>query len=63
MTKDSDFVELVIRLGAPPKILRTQILQITCGNVTNLQLQKVLDSTFESAHLMLKNGEAIVELG
>ena len=58
MTKDSDFIELVIRLGAPP-----QILWITCGNVTNLQLQKVLDSTFESAHHMLKNGEAIVEIG
>ncbi len=30
MTKDSDFVDLVCRLGTPP-----QILWITCGNVTH----------------------------
>ena len=58
ITKDSDFIELVMRLGAPP-----QILWITCGNVTNLQLQKVLSSTFENANQMLKNGESIVEIG
>ena len=30
MTKDSDFVDLVCRLGQPP-----QVLWLTCGNVTN----------------------------
>ena len=30
MTKDSDFIDLVCRLGTPP-----QILWLTCGNVTN----------------------------
>ena len=30
MTKDSDFVDLVCRLGIPP-----QIIWLTCGNVTN----------------------------
>jgi len=58
ITKDSDFVDLVLRLGAPP-----QILWITCGNATNQHLQKLLSTTFESAHQMLKNGELIVEIG
>ncbi len=35
MTKDSDFIDLVCRLGTPP-----QILWLTCGNVTNRNLQK-----------------------
>jgi predicted nuclease of predicted toxin-antitoxin system len=30
VSKDSDFVNLVLRLGTPP-----QILWVTCGNVTN----------------------------
>jgi predicted nuclease of predicted toxin-antitoxin system len=34
MTKDSDFVDLVCRLGVPP-----QILWLTCGNVTNRNLR------------------------
>lgn len=58
ITKDSDFVELALRLGAPP-----QILWITCGNATNQHLQKLLYATFESAHRMMKNGELIVEIG
>lgn len=33
MTKDSDFIDLVCRLGTPP-----QILWLTCGNVTNRNL-------------------------
>jgi predicted nuclease of predicted toxin-antitoxin system len=40
MTKDSDFVDLVCRLGAPP-----QILWLTCGNVTNQNLRRLLNST------------------
>lgn len=37
VSKDSDFVELVIRLGTP-----TQILWLTCGNVTNRKLRRIL---------------------
>lgn len=33
MTKDSDFVDLVERLGAPP-----QIIWLTCGNTSNVRL-------------------------
>lgn len=32
MTKDSDFVDLVDRLGAPP-----QIIWLTCGNTSNVR--------------------------
>jgi predicted nuclease of predicted toxin-antitoxin system len=35
MTKDSDFVDLVDRLGVPP-----QIIWLTCGNTSNVQLQE-----------------------
>jgi predicted nuclease of predicted toxin-antitoxin system len=30
VSKDSDFVDLVLRLGTPP-----QVLWVTCGNLTN----------------------------
>ena len=33
ISKDSDFVEMVLRLGVPP-----QLLWVTCGNVTNRSL-------------------------
>jgi predicted nuclease of predicted toxin-antitoxin system len=36
MTKDSDFVDLVDRLGSPPKII-----WLTCGNTSNAQLQTI----------------------
>ena len=58
MTKDSDFVDLVCRLGKPP-----QILWITCGNVTNRNLKKILTVTFEQAIAQLQSGVAIVEIG
>ncbi len=57
MTKDSDFVDLVCRLGVPP-----QILWLTCGNLTNRSLQQVLTSTLSDALEQLQNGEVIVEI-
>lgn len=57
MTKDSDFVDLVCRLGTPP-----QILWLTCGNVTNRNLQQLLTATFPTALEQLRQGEAIVEI-
>ncbi|WRH67897.1 MAG: DUF5615 family PIN-like protein [Planktothrix sp. GU0601_MAG3] len=33
MTKDSDFVDLVERLGSPP-----QIIWLTCGDISNARL-------------------------
>ena len=57
MTKDSDFVDLVCRLGSPP-----QILWLTCGNVTNRNLRKLLTATLTDALEQLGRGEMIVEI-
>ena len=57
ISKDSDFVERVSRLGAPP-----QLLWVTCGNVSNDRLRVVFLSAFPAAQQMLQAGEPIVEL-
>ena len=53
MTKDSDFVDLVCRLGQLP-----QVLWLTCGNVTNRNLRRLLSDTFEQALAKLEKGLA-----
>lgn len=58
LTKDSDFVDLVCRLGSPP-----QILWLTCGNVTNRNLRQLLTSTLPTAISQLQQGEMVVEIG
>ena len=57
MTKDSDFIDLVCRLGTPP-----QILWLTCGNVTNRNLRRLLTATLPDALELLLQGNAIVEI-
>jgi predicted nuclease of predicted toxin-antitoxin system len=57
VSKDSDFVEMVLRLGTPP-----QVLWITCGNVTNRHLQSILTQVFPRAQALLENNEAVVEI-
>ncbi len=57
VTKDSDFIDLVCRLGSPP-----QILWLTCGNVTNRNLRKLLMATLPNALEQLQQGEMIVEI-
>ncbi len=57
MTKDSDFIDLVCRLGTPP-----QILWLTCGNVTNRSLRQLLGATLPDALEQLRQGEMIVEI-
>ncbi len=57
MTKDSDFIDLVCRLGSPPKIL-----WLTCGNVTNRNLRQLLTATLPDALEQLRQGEMIVEI-
>ena len=57
VTKDSDFVELVYRHGAP-----RQIVWVTCGNTTNVSLNRVFTQTFPSALQLLADGETIVEI-
>ena len=57
ISKDSDFVEMVLRLGTPP-----QLLWVTCGNVTNRRLQNLLTQVFPRAQELLASGEAVVEI-
>ena len=58
MTKDSDFVDLVTRLGPPP-----QIIWLTCGNTSNSALRELLTGTLPEAVRLLKQGEVLVEIG
>ncbi len=57
ITKDSDFIDLVCRLGTPP-----QILWLTCGNVTNQNLRRLLTATLPDALKQLEQGTIIVEI-
>jgi len=57
ISKDSDFVEMVLRLGIPP-----QLLWITCGNVTNRRLQSLLTQVFPRAQKLLASGEDVIEI-
>jgi predicted nuclease of predicted toxin-antitoxin system len=57
MTKDSDFVDLVERLEAPP-----QIIWLTCGNTSNDRLREILGSTLLEALELLRSGEQLVEI-
>lgn len=58
VSKDSDFVDLVERLGAPP-----QLIWVTCGNVTNERLERVFATTFADALRLLGEGRPVVEVG
>ncbi len=57
MTKDLDFVELVERLGPPPRVL-----WLTCGNTSELKLKEIFEREFEAVREMFEAGEALVEI-
>ena len=57
MTKDSDFVTLQNKLGAPPKII-----WLTCGNTSNARLKEILAHTLAEALELLDAGENLVEI-
>lgn len=57
LTKDSDFVLLQERLGAPPSIM-----WVRCGNTSNAHLRRVLTRTFAAARRLIEAGEALVEI-
>ena len=58
ISKDSDFVELLSRYGPPP-----QLIWVTCGNLTNRQLQIVFNKTFAESLELLAAGQVMVEIG
>jgi len=57
MTKDSDFVDFVDRLGSPP-----QIIWLTCGNTSNAELRRILSLTLLDALAQLQASEKLVEI-
>ncbi|RMF62755.1 MAG: hypothetical protein D6746_03655 [Bacteroidetes bacterium] len=57
MSKDSDFVALVLRHGPPPALL-----WITCGNTSNAEMRRILSETLAHAVALLQRGEWIVEI-
>ncbi len=57
MTKDSDFINLLERLGAPPKIL-----WITCGNTSNDRMRGILRAQLKRAIALFDTGETLVEI-
>ena len=58
ITKDSDFADLVDRFGSPP-----QIIWLTCGNTSNARLREILSVALPEALVLLRTGEALVEIG
>lgn len=57
MTKDADFVELLRRLGSPPKVL-----WLTCGNTSKAKLRDILRKHLPDALARLDAGEDLVEI-
>ena len=57
ISKDVDFVELVSRLGSPPKLI-----WLTCGNVSNEALRTLLTARLAQA-LSVLDMDDIVEVG
>jgi predicted nuclease of predicted toxin-antitoxin system len=58
MTKDSDFIELLERLGAPPRVI-----WLRCGNTSNARLEQLLANALPPVLEMLTSGEPLVEIG
>ncbi len=58
MSKDVDFVRLVERHGPPPSVIR-----LTCGNTSNEHLCSLLASSLARALDLIRDGEALVEIG
>jgi predicted nuclease of predicted toxin-antitoxin system len=57
MSKDVDFVELLVRIGPPP-----QIIWLTCGNTSNAALRALLLDKMPLLLELVKRGEALVEV-
>ncbi len=57
ISKDSDFVDLLERHGSPP-----QLIWLTCGNTSNMALQRIFASQFNEAIRLLGEGERLIEI-
>jgi predicted nuclease of predicted toxin-antitoxin system len=57
MTKDSDFIDLQMRFGAPPKII-----WLTCGNTSNEKLTEILSAHLLNVLELLNSNNNLVEV-
>ncbi len=57
ITKDRDFVDLLDRFGAPPKII-----WLTCGNTSNEKLKQIFTTHLSAALEILSKGDNFVEI-
>lgn len=57
VTKDRDFVDLLDRYGAPPKII-----WLTCGNTSNEKLKQIFTKHIAAALEILSKGDDLVEI-
>ena len=57
MSKDSDFVDLHLRLGSPP-----DVIWLTCGNTSNKRLQQILASKLTETIELFIQGNHLVEI-
>jgi len=57
ITKDSDFVQIQERLGAPPRVV-----WVTCGNCTNTFLKDLMVQSWPWIKHLLAAGEVLVEI-
>jgi predicted nuclease of predicted toxin-antitoxin system len=58
VTKDRDFVDLLLRHGPPPRIV-----WVTCGNTRNAYLRQLLTIAWPRVMALLHAGEPLVEIG
>ena len=54
ITKDSDFVDLITRFNAPPKIIL-----LTCGNTSDQRLKEIFQKNLNIALSLLKNNPLV----
>jgi predicted nuclease of predicted toxin-antitoxin system len=57
LSKDSDFLKILQKLGPPPKII-----WVTCGNTSNERLKAILSFALPKAMDLLKKGENFIEV-
>lgn len=58
VTKDDDFVRLLEQHGPPP-----QVVWVTCGNVRNPELRRMVLPAWPRVAALLAAGEPLVEVG
>jgi predicted nuclease of predicted toxin-antitoxin system len=57
ITKDKDFVEMLNRLGTPPKVI-----WLRCGNTNEARLKEIFSTHLAEALRLLDSGEILVEI-